>query len=250
MVFLIDLRMSTLVRNYFIFETNNFTAMTKDSILAQDPNANIVVSSEIKKSKVAQVLETFDEPVLALTSGVVYVGDKRKVPYDIILKNPMAVSNMFVFWDHPKHHLSYQTVGITEAAGKAGDLNVFYLNPKFWVRHPDQDTVRLRKVKKTWMPRFMNHRNDPLLRETMPVQQCLYYNCLGLSANILNYVAVLERGEATINETFSYPFDLLLPFSKSLPQEEKEYVEFLGNKTKDRVGTLRNGLAKLNNLVN
>jgi len=239
----------TKMTKYIVLEKNNLTSLTVNSIRSVDSDADIVCVDP-GRSYFETALSNTNELALVLESGVVFRGDWSTMPMDMIERNPLSISQLYVFSDHPSFAQTYDTVGIRGTAGGIADTSVFIINPSLWVRTPEKDTGVLGYVKKAWMPRYMDHRNDPLVRAGLPAHACMVYNTLGVSAHVLNYVSCLENKDIEVSDTIAYPFDHLLPYVDGLDPNERDYVEHVGNKTKARIGAFRDGMATLNGLKN
>ena len=93
------------------------------------------------------------------------------------------------------------------------------------------------------MPRYMNHRDDPIFKEqTINCSDALTYGVLGESACIYNYIDILNKKDISVLETYAYCLDKLLPYTEGLPKKEKEIVEHLGSLTKKRISRMRRKL--------
>lgn len=228
---------------YLVLETNRLAALTYNSIFRHDPDA-VVKTVTPDDSFVGTALRYCNEQTIVLKSGVVWRGSQAEVP-DIAYNYPICVSEWGVFTDHPRLDHSYGLVNMDVTRGNK-DLSVFIINPRFWIKTPETDKGLLGKVKKLNMPRYMNHKDDPLVFDVIPPQQALFYGILGTSAVALNYVSTLLRGNVGVNETVAYLFDHIQPYSAGLDQGDVDAINILADKTRSRVGKLRDGLAEIN----
>lgn len=232
--------------DYLILETNELTAITVNSIKAHDATASIKVITP-EESFVGTALKHSSSSTLVLKSGVVWRGTSADIPKQA-KDYPICVSEYGVFTDNTKLEHTYDLLGLDITRGHK-DLSVFIINPQFWKVIPETDIGLMSKIRKLNMPRYMNHKDDPLFTEAIPPHDALYYSVLGTSALTLNYVSTILKGEATANETFAYLFDEVAKYTNGLDVSNKDLINELGEKTKKRIGKLRLGLAKINERV-
>lgn len=228
---------------YLVLETNRLAALTYNSIRQHDDQA-VITTATPGGSFIGTALENCNEQTIVLKSGVVWRGAHDEVP-EMTLNYPICASEWGVFTDHPTLDHSYGLIDMEVNCGNK-DLSVFIINPRFWINIPKKDAGVLAKVKKLRIPRYMNHKEDVLVAEVIPPQQALYYGVLGTSAIGLNYVGTLLRGDVKVNETVAYLFDHLEPYTAGLDQADVDAITILANKTRSRVGKLRDGLAEIN----
>ena len=82
------------------------------------------------------------------------------------------------------------------------DLSLFIINPFNWHRIPAKDKGILPNIKKLFMPRYMNHRDDPIFKEqTINCSDALTYGVLGESACIYNYIDILNKKDVFIKKS-------------------------------------------------
>jgi hypothetical protein len=123
---------------------------------------------------------------------------------------------------------------------------VFIINPEPWAVAPDSDTGVIETVKKLWMPRYMNHRTDGVLREAMGAWHALRYGILGLGAAVHNYVPLYLAGRASPAEMYGYCLEFALPYVDFLPVSARNRVYKLAERTRIVAARLRSGLQFLN----
>lgn len=235
--------------NYLVLQGNTYTDMTVASIKAHDPDATIKCVNP-GPSVIGTALQHCNEPTLVLKSGILFRGSFSDLPMDFVERNALCVSEFFVFFNHPTVSHHYGLLGSDNAAGNIADLSTFIINPRHWIKTPTTDKGILDGVKKSWMPRYMNHKSDVLVSSSLAMHDCMYYGMLGVSALVLNYLKCLETRSATIEETVAYPFDHFLPFVNMLEREDRIFLEEAARKTKARIGAFRDGMAKMNGLRN
>ena len=231
--------------DYLVLETNELTPITLNSIAIHDPKANVKVVTPTN-SLVGTALAHSSNQTVVLKSGVVWRGNSNSIPTKT-KEFPICVSEYGVFSNHDKLDHTYGLVGLDITLGNK-DLSIFIINPKLWIATPETDIGLMSKVRKLNMPRYMNHKDDLLFKEAIPPHDALYYGVLGLNAVALNYVSTILQGEVTANETFAYLFDEVAKYTNGLDNSYKDLINDLGVKTKKRIGKLRLGLSKINNL--
>ena len=225
-----------------ILETNNLTPLTTNSIEANMTGWSYKVVRP-GESKIGTALENTDDVTLVVQSGLVLNVKEGDVPSKEKLKNyHLGVSREAVYADHPSIGKHYDLTSRKMHRGMI-DLSLFIINPNKWDEIPQSDAGLLSKSKLLYMPRYMNHRSDIVIKEqTMHSADALTYGVLGEQACVYNYIDVLDDKDISVIETYAYCFDKLLPYTEGLPKEEKEIVECLGNKTKRRISRLRRRL--------
>lgn len=233
--------------DYLVLETNPLAAATVDSIRMHDVGSTIKVV-EAGSSLIGTAVKNATSQTLVLKSGVIWQGCSDDIPA-VSMQYPICAAEFPVFADHPKFFDTYNLAGEDTAPG-VKDLSIFVINPDLWKEAPEQDIGVLRNTRILTMPRYMNHKDDWLLEDTIPPHEALYYGVLGESALALNYVGTILRGNVTANETFAYLFDEVAKYTNGLDAADKDFIKELGEKTRSRVGSLRRGLAKLNGVVN
>ena len=225
-----------------ILETNNLTRLTTNSIEANMTGYDYKVVKP-DESKIGTALKNIDDITLVVKSGLVLNIKEGDLPSrEKLKKYHLGVSREAVYADHPSIFKHYDLTSRKMHKGMI-DLSLFIINPAMWDDIPESDTGLLSKSKLLHMPRYMNHRNDIIFKEqTINASDALTYGVLGEQACIYNYIGVLDSKDISVLETYAYCFDKLLPFTEGLPKEEKEIVEYLGNKTKKRISRLRRRL--------
>lgn len=232
--------------DYLVLETNTLAGATVDSIQMHDVGSSIKVV-EPGDSFIGTAVQHATSQTLVLKSGVIWQGCSDDIP--VAAKNyPICVSEYAVFADHPKLDHTYELLKSPLALGNK-DLSIFIINPEHWKIAPETDKGVISKVKSLNMPRYMNHKDDVLIKEAIPPHDALYYGVLGTSALTLNYVSTILSRDVTANETFAYLFDEVAKYTNGLDAADKEFIRELGEKTRSRVSRLRDGLAKLNGLI-
>jgi hypothetical protein len=222
---------------YLVIE-NEFTALTVNSIKQNMPNAKYL-TSPMGESRIQTALKLCTEPTMVVTGGVVLNIKEGDLPApEVLEKKHLAMSREAVFADHPRWKKNYELIKSPLHEGVV-DMSVFIINPAKWKTIPKKDTNFLLGKKILYMPRYMNHRDDPTLGTCMGGRDIMGYASLGEDASVYNYLTHLYSGQATVRETFGCCFDKLLPYTEGLGETEKEIVERLGNLTKVRVGKLR-----------
>ena len=232
--------------DYLVLETNSLAGATVDSINMHDVGASIKVV-EPGDSFIGTAVKNATSQTLVLKSGVIWQGCSDDIP--AVTKNyAISVSKYGVFFGHPKLSHTYDLVKSSTTEDQKR-LVGFVINPEHWKIAPETDSGVLNKVKSLCMPRYMNHKDDELLREAIPAHDALYYGVLGTTALTLNYVSTILRKDVSANETFAYLFDEVAKYTNGLDTADKTFITELGEKTRSRVACLRDGLAKINGLI-
>jgi hypothetical protein len=233
---------------YLVLE-NNYTALTVNSIEQNMPDAEYKVAP-IGDGRIPTALKLCTEPTLVVTGGIILNIKEGDVPSpEKLKKHHLAMSREAVFADHPRFKKNYSLIksGLHEGVV---DMSIFIINPEKWKTVPKDDSNFILGKKIMYMPRYMNHRDDPTLGTCMGGQEVLSYGSLGEDASVHNYLTHLYSGEANVRETFGCCFDKLLPFTEGLEDKERKIVERLGNLTKVRVGKLRQMLRDIKKAPN
>jgi hypothetical protein len=222
---------------YLVLE-NNYTALTVNSIKQNMPDAEYKVVP-IEGGKIPTALKHCTEPTMVVMGGIVLNIKEGDLPSaEKLKKHHLAMSREAVFADHPKWKKNYILLKSKLHEGVV-DMSIFIINPAKWRTVPKDDSNFILGKKIMYMPRYMNHRDDPTLGTCMGGYDVLSYGSLGEDASVYNYLTHLYSGEANVRDTFGCCFDKLLPFTEGLEDNEKKIVERLGNLTKVRVGKLR-----------
>tara|TARA_R110001592_G_scaffold132485_6_gene347154 strand:- start:3653 stop:4297 length:645 start_codon:yes stop_codon:yes gene_type:complete len=195
------------------------------------------------KSKIATALHNIKEITLVVKSGMVLnIKDKDLPKIKNLMKYDMCVSRQGVYTDHPSIKKHYKLTTNELHKGMI-DLSLFIMNPFKWYRIPAKDQGILSNIKKLVMPRYMNHRDDPVFAEqAINCSDALTYGVLGEQACVYNYIDILNTKQISVLETYAYCLDKLLPYTEGLPKKEKEIVEHVGNLTKKRISRMRRKL--------
>ena len=222
---------------YLVIE-NEFTALTVNSIKQNMPDAKYV-TAPMGEGRIQTALKLCTEPTMVVTGGIILNIKEGDLPDPKVLETKhLAMSREAVFADHPRWKRNYELIKSRLHDGVV-DMSIFIINPAKWKKIPKKDTNFLLGKKILYMPRYMNHRDDPTLGTCMGGQDIIQYASLGEDASVHNYLTHLYSGKANVRETFGCCFDKLLPYTEGLDEREKEIVEKLGNLTKVRVGKLR-----------
>ena len=229
--------------DYLVLETNELSALTVNSIRQHDPSADIrCVPAE--ESFVGTALRHSNRLTMVLKSGVVWRGSSSDIP-EPVQNYALCASEYAVFADNDNLSHIYELKG-SPLAGGMKDLSIFIINPDLWDEVPDTDKGVLQGKRLLKMPRYMNHREDELVTEGLPAHNCLYYGVLGINSLALNYVNCLLNKSASVTETLAYVFDHLEPYVNGLDKNDIHFIRKVADKTRSRVGTLRDGLAEIN----
>ncbi len=224
--------------HYLVLEKNNFTALTVNSIKKNMPNDTYEVVP-IKDGRIPTALNNSTDITMVVTGGIILnIKEGDLPPEEKLRKHHLAMSREAVFADHPRWSTNYSLIK-SRLHGGVVDMSMFIINPKKWKTIPKNDSNFILGKKILYMPRYMNHRDDPTLGTCMGGRDILSYAALGHDAPVNNYLTHLYAGNASVRETFGCCFDKLLPYVEGLPPKEREIVERLGNLTKVRVGKLR-----------
>jgi len=220
---------------YLVLE-NNFTALTTNSIEQNMPDAEYKVVPDTG-GRIENALKHCTDITMVVTGGIILNIKEGDLPPDEVLgRNHLACSREAVFIDHPRHKVNYEHIGSPLHSGVV-DMSLFIINPTKWEGETNFSKLSDKKI--IYMPRYMNHRDDPTVAFCMGGYDIMEYGSIGEEASVLNYLTHLYSGVATPRDTWGYCFDLLLPYTEGLGEEERKLVERLGKQTKRRVGKLR-----------
>jgi len=233
------------INNVVIYEENDLTPLTVNSIKANMPNWTYkVVPAE--KSKVGVALKNISDTSLIVKSGVVLKVKEGDLPSKERLKNyHMALSRFFVFYNHDRLKGAYANKLEGPINPNIIDMSVFIINPNMWTDIPETDVGIFADKKKLYMPRYMNHRNDILMEECLSARDCNTYGILAESACVLNYVGTILKGSINISERFAYPFDEVNKYTDGLNERHKQTILKFSNMTEGRYDKFRKALYKI-----
>ena len=229
--------------DYLIIETNPLAALTVNSISKSDPSAKIKCVPR-GSSFIGTALEHATQTTMVLKSGVVWRGSSKDIP-EPASNYALCASEYAVFADNDDLSHIYSLKGSPLALG-IKDLSIFIINPALWDEAPNSDAGALKNKRILNMPRYMNHSEDELVADGLPAHQCLYYGVLGVNSLALNYVDCLQNKSASVSETMAYLFDHLAPHVDGLDANDIHFIEKTADKTRARVGKLRDGFAQIN----
>ena len=230
-----------------ILECNDLTALTVNSIKKNMPRAKYRVIPSKAKNKVGTALANATGLSLVVTSGLVLNINQGDLPPDSKLSQyALALSREGVYVDHPKHSQSYALINSPINKGFV-DLSIFIINPDKWYELPTKDSGILGDKKCLYMPRYINHKSDPILDSCIGSYEAFKYGMAGETAAVYNYLPHLLSGKATPIETFAYCFDKLADYVDGLPEHRKTQVLKLAEKTRIRASKLRKALVELKN---
>lgn len=228
-----------------ILETNPLlTQLTINSIRKNTPRANWKVV-KCGKSKIGTALANATEPTLVVTSGLVLnIKHADLPPIETVQKYHVCASRSGVYSDHKSQAKNYEMMGISMSTGHI-DLSVFIINPDKWYEIPASDVRILNEKKILYMPRYMNHRTDPLISTCINCMEAVKYGMGSEHAAVLNYVPHLLTGKATVRETYAYAFDRLEEYCDGLDPRIRDNVLQLADKSKVRISKMRRKLHDL-----
>lgn len=206
------------VNNVLVYQTNNLAGLTVNSIKKNMPDWNYKVV-KCGESKIGTALKNVDGITLVVQSGVILDVKLSDLPPIEKLQNyHMAVSRELVFGDHHDLCGCYQTMTGKHLNRNILDLSVFVINPDMWDSVPKSDVGILADCKTLYMPRYMNHKMDILVPESLSAYDCFKYGLLGESASVLNYVGCFEKGKVSASERFAYCLDKALDYLDDLSE--------------------------------
>ncbi len=228
-----------------ILETNpNLTQLTINSIQKNTPRAKWSVV-KCGKSKIGTALANVTEPTLVVVSGLVLnIRHDDLPPIETIRKYHICASRSGVYSDHKRQAKNYEMIGVNMTPGHI-DLSVFIINPEKWYEVPASDARILNEKKVLYMPRYMNHRTDPLISSCINCMEAVKYGMGSEHAAVLNYVPHIISGKATVRETYAYAFDRLEEYCDGIDPSIRDNILRLADKSKHRISKLRKGLHEL-----
>jgi|SRR5210317_782464 len=230
-----------------ILDCNPLTPITITSIKKNMPRAKFKVV-KCGKSKIGAAVANTTKPTIVVTGGLVLNLRQGDIPsYETLLKYDICVSRLGVYTDHPKLSSVYEITANPITKGHV-DLSIFIINPERWYELPNTDAGALRDKKTLYMPRYINHKTDTLVRDCIGSYEAFHYGMMGEDASVFNYIPNLLTGEATPVETFAYCFDKLENYVDELQEPQKTKVLNLAQKSKIRVSKMRKRLSDLKKL--
>jgi len=224
-----------------ILDCNDLLPLTINSIKKNMPRMKYSVV-KCGNSKVGTALAYITKPTLVVTSGLVLNIKQGDLPdANLLDKYDICVSRAGVYCDHPKLKNVYELVDSPITKGHI-DLSIFILNPTNWNTLVKSDTGLLNGRKILYMPRYVNHKHDVIIKDCVGSYQAFNYGMAGEAAAVLNYLPHLLSGEATPVETYAYCFDKVGEYTEGLSDEAKARVLGLANKTRTRIAKMRKAL--------
>jgi len=226
-----------------ILEENDLAPLTVASIEQNCPEFSYKIIQSTG-SRVGSALANTDEISLVVQSGVALFLKDGDLPLeDTLRKYHIAVSKYNVFSTHTRLCSTYEAMAETRQTKDMVDLSVFMVNPERWSTRVETDRGVLIDVKKLFMPRYMNHKTDVLLRyNCLGARDAFTYGMLGKKSAVLNYVPSILSGEANVIESYAYNFDRLLPFTGGLGKKDTDRIEYLAELTASRIRKVRDGI--------
>lgn len=232
-----------------ILDCNPLTPITVTSIKKNMPRVKYKVV-KCGKSKIGTAIAHTTKPTLVVTGGIALNLRQGDIPSQETLERyDICVSRLGVYADHPRLSEVYNITSNPIGKGHI-DLSIFIINPTRWYELPDKDSGALRTKKVLYMPRYINHKTDTLVKECIGSYEAFHYGMMGEDASVFNYIPNLLSGEATPVETYAYCFDKLEDYVDALQEPEKTKVLTLAKKSKIRIAKMRKRLADLKKLEN
>lgn len=227
-----------------ILDCNEFTALTVNSIRKNMPRAKYKIVKP-GASKIGTALINATGPTLVVTGGIVLDIKHGDLPSeDKIKQYAICLSREGVYSDHPKHSETYKLINSKISKGVM-DLSIFIINPDKWYEIPNTDSGILGRKKCLYMPRYINHKSDVLVKDCIGGYEAFKYGMAGETAAAYNYLPNLLSGKATPIETFAYCFDKLDEYKEGLPEDAYNTVTSLAAKTTKRISKMRKELFDL-----
>lgn len=222
-----------------VIKTNPLVELTVASIEQNMPTAWFDVIPLENKSIIRTAFENTKRTTLIVSSGIslnIKGGDIPSVKK--LERVEMVASKKAVYYNHPKYSSQYDNIGKYQLINQV-DLSIFIINPHVFNFRPVSDVGVLPRIGMGWMPRKMNHKDDILINRCISAKGLLEYAIVGQQASVHNYVNNILSGEATINESMAYCFDLLTPYIDNIPSKYKENVLKLAELSNKRISKMR-----------
>jgi len=225
----------------------SLTDLTINSIKKNSPewSYNVVDCEPNKRVKTA-LLNTHDITLVATSGMYLNLKDNSVPPLDKIEKYHMLNSRLGVFCDNNLYNTHYEMHDIKMHSGIV-DMSVFIITPQMWDFCPEEDSGFYSKIKTQSMPRYMNHRNDPLVELSVSARHAFKYGLSGSTASVLNYVDHYKSGQATVKETYAYAFDKIDDCLDGVSPHYRENIMKLADKTRTRITNFREAMNKFYN---
>lgn len=233
------------VKNVLIYQANPLTALTVNSIKKNMPDWTYKVVKS-GTSKIGTALKNVDDISLVVRSGTVLNIKKDDLPTkEKLEKYHIALSREHVFTDHTRLCGAYQVKLGEHPNPNLIDLSVFIINPFLWTDIPEKDSGVFLEKKKLYMPRYMNHKEDILVKENLSARDCNIYGMLSKKSCILNYVNCILNEKITMSEKFSYAFDEVNKYTDGLDSKYKNIINKFSNMTDGRYDKFKGRLAEV-----
>ncbi len=231
--------------NLVILETNELTQLTLNSIEKNMEGAAVTVVPCPPNKKIRTALENITETSLVVCSGLVLnINDSDIPPAEILSNYSLCCSRAGVYTDHKGLRHNYKV--ISKDLNKSHiDLSIFIINPDKWDELPESDKGVLNDQKILYMPRYMNHKSDVTIATATSAYTALQYGALGLDAAVHNYVGNILTGEALVDESYAYNFDILPQYAEGLDEKYIKNIHKLEQKTK-RISKFRDKYNQIN----
>ena len=216
-----------------ILEANEFAGLTEASIRKEMPGVSYTVTGfNPEKGVLGSALAAAgDELTLVVVSGVVLrIKDGDIPPRSVLSQYHICAPRNQVYVDHDKYKAFYSYVD-RPANPKEIDICLFIINPAMWTEHPKADKGALQGKKILAMPRYMDHKCDDVISKCLSTYEALKYGMLGASASALNYLPILQKGEASVIERYAYCLDQLANYLDLLPEPQAEVCRSLAEKS-------------------
>lgn len=225
---------------------SGLTKLTLNSLKKNSPDVKYDVVDCPHGKKIKTALMNTQQTTFVACSGV-YLNLRASTfpPIDKMAKYHALFSSQAVFADNRLYKTHYDVNNISNLKNVI-DLSVFIITPEKWDFCPDGDSGFYSKIDTRTMPRYMNHRNDPLVELSLNSHMSFQYGLVGETASVLNYVDHFKSGQATVNETYAYCFDLMEDCVEGVSPIYRENILKLAEKTKKRIAKIRSATNKAN----
>lgn len=225
------------LKEILIYQTNNLACITINSIKKNMPDWKYKVV-KVEDGIIKTALNNCDKTTLVVESGVILnIQDNDLPPLEVLNKYHMAKSKKLVFGDHDRLCGCYEVLLGHIPNGGVIDLSVFIINPSKWDFIPETDIGFWNDIKTISIPRYMNHRTDVLVYQSLSARDCFMYGALGEQASIHNYIECFKQGHVNMSERFAYCLDKYLNYLDDVSdtvynmitkvaKENKRYTKF------------------------
>lgn len=222
---------------------DNLSSLTINSIKNNCPGWDYQVL-QIEGGRVPTVLNYAKENLqgiyLVVNCGVILKLNKDSLPPTQLLeKHHMIVDKLGVYFGSSLYEEYYKKEKINYSSNLL-DLSVFIINTEKFDFIPETDAGFMSKISTRYLPRYMNHKYDPLMDEIVNARHLFKYGVEGEKACVHNYVPLILKGDIPVSLTYSLCFEKLLQHvNEDVPQIYRNNINKIMKRYSNRIETMR-----------